>query len=61
MANAIFTVDGTRIFEVGCGIPPFLKVKTFLELIDGNYQEIVACSGNDKSRLCLDCDGNDRV
>jgi hypothetical protein len=28
MANAIFTPDGTRFVEVGCGIPPFLKVKS---------------------------------
>jgi capsular polysaccharide biosynthesis protein len=57
MANAIFTPDGTRFIEVGCGIPPFLKVKSFLSLIDGVYQEINACSGDDKSEMCLDCDG----
>ena len=61
MANAIFTPDGTRFVEVGCGIPPFLKVKSFLSLIDGNYREINACSGDDKSEMCLDCDGVDRT
>jgi hypothetical protein len=49
--DAAFLPDGR------CGIPPFLKVKSFLSLIDGNYREINACSGDDKSEMCLDCDG----
>ena len=57
MANSIFAVDGTLFVEVGCAIPQFMGVETYLSLIGGRYAQVLSCNNYkyDSKLACVEC------
>lgn len=55
MANSIFTIKGTVFIEIGCSIPTFLGARTYLSLIDAQYEQVVDCRSSGANKACLEC------